>query len=232
MKEKVIRAKELVLGKNTKSNFTTRVPTVPTTYQEEFMNDDSDRRVFVGGRQVGKTTLMAWEALDASLRDGGTEVMVYCPTERASRGTADSVRNEIDRAGGDSAVGVVRNTRQTIEFDNGSRIRFESTSDGIPKYHSADLVLSDQTAYMNDDVTLSDIEGVAFPDGEVALFSTPQEDNGAFYEATQLPHYSTHHVKIEDSPYIASDAISQFSDSMNQEKFEQEIMGNFTGKSK
>jgi len=54
----------------------------PFEYQEDFMDEENDRKAFVSGRRVGKSRTAGWLALWKAATFSGAEVLVTAKAQR------------------------------------------------------------------------------------------------------------------------------------------------------
>lgn len=169
------------------SAFTEQVLGVsPFTYQEEFLDADTDRRALVSGRQVGKTRMCAWYGLHSALTEMHSLVLITAPSQRQSSILFKQLRSEMSQSGiPDDSWGLDRDTQTILEFDNGSEIHCLPTGRSGNKIRgfSADTIIVDEAAFIEDSIFEEVLEPMLWAThGELVLASTPFGTSGYFYD--------------------------------------------------
>ncbi len=213
----------------------------PYPYQEKFLNSDSDRKVFVAGRQVGKTTVETWEAIHDFATKPGTTVLFIAPTQRQVFNFMEKLKAEISEwIKNPDEYGLEYITKSEIEGTNGSRIM------GLPaankgetiRGYTADTIIVDEAAFVDDEVYTSALRPMLFTtDGKFVLVGTPWGKEGFFYskfdEANDPEKDSpwfAQRVTTMENPDVPSREIEEARRDLAQKEFEREILGQFTDK--
>lgn len=209
----------------------------PFDYQADFMDHPSDRKVFVSGRQVGKSRTCAWIGLHYAVTHPGETVLITADALRQSSELFSQVRTEMGNAGiSDDVWGVDRDTQTAVEFDNGSRILCLPTGRNGNKIrgYTADMVIIDECAFVDDAIIEDVIEPMMFTtNGELILASTPWGTSGYFYEkATHPDWHSTWDpenggITSEQNPLIDEEDIEQFREGKTSAQLKREVLGEF-----
>jgi len=129
----------------------------PFEYQEDFMDEENDRKAFVSGRRVGKSRTAGWLALWKAATFSGAEVLVTAKAQRQSMEMFNQIVNEItDSRVSKEEWGIVNKTRTEINFDNSSRIiALPVGRDGsnIRGYGGRDnMIIVDEAAFIDDSI--------------------------------------------------------------------------------
>lgn len=208
----------------------------PFDYQRKILNSDSKRRVFVAGRQVGKSRTCAWMGLHHALTHRNHTVLITADALRQSSELFSQLRSEMSEAGiSDDLWGVERDTQTVVEFDNGSRILCLPTGrDGSKiRGYTADMIIVDEAAFIDDVI----FEDVLWPmtfvtGGTIVLASTPWGSSGFFYEKAQAAEeedsdWMSVHASSYDNPMIDPSDIDEFKEGKTQTQIKQEVLGEF-----
>jgi phage FluMu gp28-like protein len=218
----------------------------PFDYQREFMDSDAKRKVFVAGRQVGKSRTASWIALHYAVTHPDSLVLVTADALRQSSELFAQLQSEINNAGlSDDAWGIERSTQTEVEFDHGSRIKVVPTGRNGNKIRgfTADMIIADEAAFIEDKIFEEVIEPMTFvSDGTIVLCSTPYGASGYFYEKSEKARlyeeagdpdevdgeywYRTH-ASSYDNPKIDEDDIEGFKEGKTQKQIKQEVLGEF-----
>lgn len=155
-------------------------------YQAEMVECPDKRIVFVCGRQVGKTYVIAILALWRAFTRPDQTILIVAPTLRQSKIPYERVRALID--------GIpflkkyrIKDTLSETGFKNGSTIhclpsgRLGQFVTGFP----ADLVIYDEAAFIPDPVFDALKPSIAAKRGDVLMSGTPFGMEGKFYEAVE-----------------------------------------------
>ena len=198
-------------------------------YQKKFLRDRSKRILFVGGRQVGKSTIVALRALWRAWCWSNQVVLIIAPTLRQSKLTFNKIRQFILR----SKIlmsDIEKLTLSEIRFSNGSSIHC------LPSGHAgetirgftADMIIIDEGAYVPDEVYVAMMPSLAVKDGEMIIVGSPGGKSGYMWKAWNSPDWSKHHVPATKSPLISQDFIDEFRRTHTDVEYRREILAEFT----
>lgn len=208
----------------------------PFYYQQEFMDHDSDRKVFVAGRQVGKSRVASWMALHYAVTHPDSLVLVTADALRQSSELFAQLQTELNNAGmAESAWGIERSTQTEIEFEHGSRIKVVPTGRNGNKIRgfTADMIIVDEAAFVEDTIFEEVIEPMTFVSGgTIVLTSTPYGASGYFYKKAQKSEISDarwHKTQVQssDNPKISQEDIDDYKEGKTQTQIRQEVYGEF-----
>lgn len=205
----------------------------PFDYQEDFMDEDNDRKAFVSGRRVGKSRTAGWLALWKAATFSGAEVLVTAKAQRQSMEMFNQIVNEIE----DSRVskeqwGIVNKTRTEINFDNGSRIiALPVGRDGsnIRGYGGRNnMIIVDEAAFIDDSIFQQVFSPMmAVGDGDFILLSTPFGKKGFLWERFNDDSWHTVQVPTSANPLVPDSFIEEQRKNLTTTQFKQEILGQF-----
>ena len=209
----------------------------PFFYQKEFMDTHHSRKAFVSGRQVGKSRTCAWIGLHRAVTHPNETVLITADAMRQSSELFATLRSEMAEAGiTDSMWGVERDTQTVIEFDNGSRIVCLPTGrDGSKiRGYSADLVIVDEAAFMEDAIIEDVIEPMLFAtNGDMVLASTPWGTSGYFYEKATSPNWhstwdpESGGISSDMNPLIDDEDLETYKEGKTTAQLKREVYGVF-----
>ena len=199
-----------------------------TDYQRRFLLDRSKRRLFVAGRQVGKSTCSALEALWFSYCFPNKHVLVIAPSERQARIIFDKIHG-IVRWHSLLNRDCEKLTMDEIRFKNGSIVRVlpvgldASTARGF----TADMLIVDEAQLVPDAVFSAMMPSLAVKDGIMVVLGTPGGREGFFYRAWISEGWSKHVVKSTESPFISSSFLREYRELYGEEMFRREMLAEF-----
>lgn len=219
------------------SEFVTNIIGIePFEYQKNFMDDPSDRKVFVAGRQVGKSRTASWMALHYAVTHPDSLVLVTADALRQSSELFSQLQSEINNSGlADAQWGIERSTQTEIEFSHGSRIKVVPTGRNGNKIRgfTADLIIIDEAAFVENKIFEEVIEPMTLVSGgTIVLSSTPYGASGYFYnKSTEAElsdsRWSKTAVSSYDNPAIDDDDIEDMKKGKTRNQIKQEILGEF-----
>lgn len=216
----------------------------PLPYQRNFLDTKNDRRLFVAGRQVGKSRAAAWLAIWHAVTHEESLVLILAKAQRQSMELFRTLKREMRMSDASDEWGVPRETQTEVEFDNGSRILCLPTgTDGANiRGYSADLLMVDEAAFVPEAIfqeVLMPMLAVEHEDEEnqFVMTSTPLGKKGFFYnrfddarramQKDEDPRYHVTHAKTEDNPYVKPKFIVEQENALSPMQFKQEILGKF-----
>lgn len=203
----------------------------PFEYQKEFLDADSDRRVFVAGRRVGKSRCASWLSLWYAVTHKNAEVLLTAKAQRQSMELFNQIKKEIKNSDiPKSEWGIPRQTRTELEFDNGSRIVCLPVGrDGSNiRGYGADLLIVDEAAFINDEIFQEVLSPfLAVGDSTFVMTSTPFGKKGFFYEKCQDDDWYTQRVPTWKNPLVDDKWIKEQQQNLTTFQFDQEIRGQF-----
>jgi Terminase-like family. len=208
----------------------------PFGYQKQFMDHDSDRKVFVAGRQVGKSRTASWMALHYAVTHPDSLVLVTADALRQSSELFSQLQSEINNSGlADEQWGIERSTQTEIEFAHNSRIKVVPTGRNGNKIRgfTADLIIIDEAAFVANSIFEEVIEPMTLVSkGTIVLTSTPYGASGYFYEKAQKAEIADtdwHKMQVasSDNPLIETSDIERLKRGKTRNQIKQEVEGEF-----
>ena len=187
------------------------------------------------GRQVGKSTVVAFKAAEFAKSHPGTCTLVTAPAIRQSSLLFEKIRGEIEGLVQRGDVAYAEEPTQTkIVLSNGSKIyALPAGRTGIfVRGFTIDLLIVDEAAYIPEVVWRAVIPMVAVSRkmrglGWIILLSTPFGKGGFFYEAFHDSDFRPFHVSSEQCPRIPRDFLAKEKRRMSKAEYAQEYLGEF-----
>ncbi len=201
----------------------------PFPYQEKFLEDRSKKIIACAGRQVGKSVISAAKALWLATTTHDTTTLIVSATQRQSSLMFDKIMERVD-ASYLVTQSILRKTRTTIKFNNGSQIialpcgRHGASLRG----YTADMVIIDEAAFVPEEV----INEVVMPmlsttDGTVIMLSTPYDRKHFFFRAFHSPHWSKYQFKTQDNPLVKKEWLLEQREEIGDLQYRQEYEAEF-----
>lgn len=161
----------------------------PYEWQEAVLSDPGKRKVILGSRQGGKSTIVNSVPYHTALFHPGSLSLIFAPTQDQSRDDMSKVKAFI--ALDKDAPKIVRDSAEMVELENGSRIQVVTASDESSRGKSHPrCIIIDEASRVGDVVYKSAIRPMLNenPECEMILISTPFGQQGFFYEACTSDH--------------------------------------------
>ncbi|UTI62638.1 hypothetical protein NBH00_14860 [Paraconexibacter antarcticus] len=189
--------------------------------------------VIVAPRQTGKSRSLAVLALHRAFRRARTRVLIVSAGEEAAKRLLAEVRRVA--AGSPILAGSVLDERSSLlTLSNGSEVRSVPASEHQVRGWSADVLLIDEAAIVDDDLIL----GAAFPttaarpDARIVLASSPLGTRGAFYEHAMRgvngsEHVATFRFRLADSPWVTAETLASLREGLSPLRAQAELDGEF-----
>lgn len=217
----------------------------PFDYQKNFLDAESGNRVFVAGRQVGKTLCLTWYALWKAVMHPETDVLIFLPSQRQAIEFFDKkLKAEIKHWLEDAEqYGIVEETKSTLRFSNGSRMialpaANTSGTGATIRMYTADCIIVDEAG--TGDIPDEFFKEVLYPmllttQGDFILSGTPWGRSGYFYEKwrqSQMKHSHWFGIRVStmENPLVTPEMLEEFKEDMTRLEYQREILGEFTEK--
>lgn len=206
---------------------------VPYEYQKKFLDNESDRKVTVAGRQCGKTTMMAWLALHEFTMYPERRILLVAPTKRQAKNFMRKLKSEIKHwLRNEDEYGLSQVQKMRIEGENGSWIQAVPALEETIRGLTIDSAFIDEAAFIERQVFTSVISPMlATTNGQFVLGSTPWGKEGYLYNKFEKDDfwYSQRMASMEN-PEIDSQQIEEWRRDMTSIEFEREVLGMFSEK--
>jgi len=206
----------------------------PYDYQKEFIDANNDRKAVVGGRQCGKTTMMAWMAIHEFTMWPDTEILLVAPTARQSINFMRKLKKEIDEwIENPDQYGIEEETKTRIKGKNGSRIQalpaLEETIRGL----TINSAFVDEAAFIDRHIFTSIISPMmATTDGQFVIASTAWGKEGYLYNKFDdgEDYWMSKRYPSQLNPDIPARQIEEWRKDMTEMEFQREVLAQFSDK--
>jgi phage FluMu gp28-like protein len=205
----------------------------PTIYQAKILEDDSSKILIVGGRQIGKSSVLAWKSLWNAFVKPNQEVLIIAPTFRQAEIVFSKIRELIDSNLFLKSKTIKENMSE-IRFDNNSVIRcLPAGYEGVSvRGFSATMIIFDEASLIPDEVFVALKPSMAVKGEQYILSGTPYGKRGVFYQSyldalNKRGGWSLHIIKSEESPFIEKSFLEEMKRSMTRAQYSQEFEAEF-----
>lgn len=157
----------------------------PFEYQLDLIENYNNNRLSINmlGRQMGKTTVAAGYLLWYAMFIPDSTVLVASNKGKSSGEIMQRVRYAYENVPDHIRAGVVSYNRNSIEFDNGSRIIAETTTETTGRGMSISLVYLDEFAFVPPRIAKefwTSLSPTLATGGKCIITSTPNSDDDTF----------------------------------------------------
>jgi len=151
-------------------------------YQRNFLESDSKFRLVLKARQVGITSVVAWEALAYALIEPHMTILFVSASHRQAMEILNYVKRIMSNLRLKKEVRTLEETKQSVVYENGARIISLPNNPNTIQGIRAHRVYIDEFAIMeNDKEILSAILPSISHGGSITIFSRPWGKRGEFY---------------------------------------------------
>lgn len=155
-------------------------------YQRDLLESDAIMRIVLKSRQVGISSVMAWEALAHCLLEPNLTVLFVSASHRQAKELLSYVKGILSNLRLRGKIPTSEETKQSIIFENHSRIVSLPTSPNTIQGIRAHRVYIDEYGIMdNDKEILEAILPSISHGGYVTIFSRPRGQRGEFHRLVQ-----------------------------------------------
>ena len=165
----------------------------PDPWQERFLRERPARALLLASRQAGKSTVTAACALHEAVYRPPSTVLLLSPAQRQSAELLARVRTLLNRLPDPPAV--MGEGALSVRLANGSRILSLPGSEATVRGFSADLLVIDEAARVDDSLYEAVRPMLAVTGGRLVALSTPWGRRGWFWEAWAGPE-SWHRSRV------------------------------------
>lgn len=198
----------------------------PDSWQEKLLRSTTDRVLLNCSRQSGKSTITAVIALHRAVYYPNSLVLVFGPSQDQSREFFVKV-GRMYRALGE-ALPADSFRKFGMELKNGSRVEARPGSERSSRGPTADLVVVDEAAQIDDELYFALRPMLAVSGGDLMLLSTPKGKRGIFYEAwSNGKGWERYEVPATECPRISAEFLEEERRSLPERVFRQEYMCSF-----
>ncbi len=157
----------------------------PFDYQKKLINSYHNYRFNVNllGRQMGKTTTAAGYLLWYAMFVPDSTILIAAHKYTGAQEIMQRIRYAYELCPHFIKCGVVSYNKQSIEFDNGSRIIAQTTTETTGRGMSLSLLYADEFAYVPENIATefwTSISPTLATGGKAIITSTPNSDEDQF----------------------------------------------------
>lgn len=199
---------------------------VPLDWQEDYLRESRDTLV-LKGRQVGASTTSGVVAVRRARYWPGSLVLIVSPSQKQSREVKDRAKGALLRLG----ERLRKDSSELVELRNGSRIMSLPGTAKAARGWSADLLVLDEAAFIDQETFLAASATVAATGGRTIVQSTPEGPYGMFYdlwEGADPKRWARFEVTSEEVPTISKEFLERERARMSEEEYMQEYGAKFT----
>lgn len=188
----------------------------PDPWQRELLLSRWERALLLCSRQSGKSTVTAALGLHTALYQPESTTLITAPSQRQSKELFAKVWGFYRDIG--APVPVTRKSALQVVFSNDSRIIALPGKERNLRGFTADVVILDEAARVEDSLYAAVRPMLAVSGGRLAALTTPWGKRGWFYEAYTDPHQDWHRVRVPwtDCPRITEAFIEEERQSMGE----------------
>lgn len=179
-------------------------------WQRAVLNDKSKRKIILAARQSGKSTIVAGKIVHIARFEPGSLCIIGAPTENQAAETMHKVLSFM-RADPDYPA-AKKCSIEEVELTNGSRIIVRTAkSDTFRGYSAPRIILLDEASRIEEMAYISGARPMLTnnPNGELILISTPNGQQGFFYNAffSKQGNWSKYFIRSPYQPSLAMDGM-------------------------
>ena len=211
----------------------------PYPYQEEIMLNQSDRRLAVTSRQIGKSTLGQWLAIWWAVTRPNSQVLIISRSQDQSSEFLRDIKGMLLGSPLANDIGNLKSMTK-LSLKNNSIIEAMPCSASSLVGRSPDLIILDEASrYESDEVYTEGVRPMLMhKHGKLLIISTPKGKRGFFWNLYNEWQKSEAKAKVWHIPILRQDGtivcpafrrkdVDREKREMNDNKFRQEYMGEF-----
>lgn len=197
----------------------------PLDWQEGYLKETRDA-VVLKGRQVGASTAGSVIAIRRARYYPGSLVAIVSPSLKQSTEVKERSKSGLLALG----EHLVKDSSSIIELSNRSRIMSLPGSSKSVRGWSADLLIIDEAAFLDEETFVAARATTAATGGRTIVQSTPMGPFGSFYELWMDPdpRWSKFRVRSDEVGTIDPAFLARERATMTPEKYTQEYEADFT----
>lgn len=197
----------------------------PLEWQEDYLKETRDA-VVLKGRQVGASTAGSVIAIRRARYYPGSLVIIVSPSLKQSTEVKERSKNGLLALG----EHLVRDSSSVLELTNRSRIMSLPGSAKSVRGWSADLLIIDEAAFLEEETFVAARATTAATGGRTIVQSTPMGPFGSFYELWMDPdpRWAKFRVRSDEVDTIDPAFLAREKATMTAEKYTQEYEADFT----
>lgn len=196
----------------------------PLEWQEGYLRETRDS-VVLKGRQVGASTAGSVIAVRRAIYWPGSLVAIVSPSLKQSTEVKERSKSSLLALG----VPLTKDSASLLELPNRSRIMSLPGSPKSVRGWSADLLIIDEAAFLDEETFVAARATTAATGGRTIVQSTPMGPYGSFYELwnTDDENWAKFRVKSSEVSSITPEFLERERATMTPEKYIQEYEADF-----
>lgn len=209
----------------------------PYPYQKKILDNSHDRKAVAAGRQVGKTTMMAWMAIHEFTMYPNRKIILTSRSMRQALNFMEKLKSEIiDWIKDEDKYGLEYVSKSRIEGKNGSWIEALPPVDETIRGFTADSIFVDEAAFLHKKLFTSILSPMlATTNGQFVLASTAWGKEGYFYDKARLDedgddYWESWQISSIENPEIPARQIDEWRRDMTEMEFDREVLAQFSDK--
>ena len=205
----------------------------PFEYQKKVLDSNHDRHAIAAGRQVGKTTMMAWMAIHEFTMYNNRRIILVSRSNRQSLNFMKKLKAEISEwIENPDDYGLEYESKSKIEGKNGSWIEALPPVEETIRGYTADSIYVDEAAFLGNKLFTSILSPMlATTNGNFVIASTAWGQEGYFYDKVKEDDYwDSYQFSSIESPIIEPRQIEEWQRDMTEMEYDREIMARFSDK--
>ncbi|MFN0106214.1 MAG: terminase large subunit domain-containing protein, partial [Bryobacteraceae bacterium] len=194
--------------------------------QAQIMTDDSGQTLVLGARQTGKSTAAALKVLHTAIQNPGQIILLAAPSNRQSGYILDTARAAAMQIYGQKAKPIA----EGFELPNQTQvIGLPDSEPTIRGYSNPFLIVVDEAAFVDDNIYKALLPAQASGRTNLLVMSTPNGQQGFFYEQweNQSADWTRIKIDVSDCPRITPEFLSRARLTLGHESFSQEFQCKF-----
>jgi hypothetical protein len=198
----------------------------PDAWQEDFLRCESKRIILNCARQSGKTTVVATLALHTAMYKPRSFVLIFAPTQDQSTEFFRRVA-ELAHGLGMDVVDPEALRKTGMDLKNGSRIEARPGTEKSARSRTADLIVIDEAARVDESLYHSIRPMLAVTRGALVVLSTPHGKRGFFHDvwiSGPSGGWERYKVTAEEVPRITEEFLEDERVALPRRIFEREYL--------
>jgi hypothetical protein len=204
-------------------------------YQADVLDDETPRKLWVCGRQVGKTETASVVPADHALIRPGEDALIAARFQETADELFRRTKQHLEAMGDLEEIGVEKPNKQTFEFDTGSRIMSRTLgNDGKQQRGKVPSCIVVEEASIVDRDIYDQVLRPMFAthdDYELFLITTPRGTSGYVWEKWQVAdgseQWARFRNKTEDNPLVSEEWLESERAEVDETTWRQEYLGEF-----
>lgn len=209
----------------------------PWDYQAEVLDADSNRGIWICGRQVGKTETAGVIPADWVLTHPGEDALIAAVFQETADELFERTKDHFDRLGDPGTIGIEQPNTKTYTLDTGGRVLSRTlggSDDGANQRGKLpSCIVAEEATLINGDVYDKVLRPMFATHDEylLLLIGTPRGKSGYVWDkwrsADENDMWDTWRAETSDSPLVSSTWLEEVRSDVDSLTFDQEYRGRF-----